>query len=277
MTIQLSSARRAVSTTLLVLAMAAAHSAAAAPTASGKSFDVNISVSLLGIPVFAVTPQDQVEFANLVVAYQDSEEHPNFHLGDQTTVYFSTDDLSAETQWIPGANFLAVGSRATAANVDLSVLNPDTMLDANASLLDLSATQVQATAAVTGSCPVTTSAKSLRKTQDTDIVDDYVFVNQFEIQNLSPTNTTNIPGLQIDIDGNSILNIPANPLPNTSVNIGAIGTLMLNKQTVTGDGVASLATTVDGLLLDVDLNIAAISLLHADVNLAHSEASITCN
>ena len=276
MTIQLSTARRAVLASLVTLAIFGAQCACASPTASGKAYDMNIEVDLLGIPVLVVTPQDQVEFANLSISFNDSQFKPNFSLGSTTTVYLSTDELSAATQWIPSNNFLAIGSRAAAANVHLSALDPTAAAGADVSLLGISATQIEATAAVTGTCPPV-AAKSMSMQNDASIVDDYVFHNQFELQNLTPTNTSDLPGLQIDIAGTSILNIPANPLPNTVVDIGAVGTLMLNKQSVIGDGISSLASVVDGLVLDLHLKLGIVPLLDANVDISHTEASIACN
>jgi hypothetical protein len=279
MTIYLSTARRAVSTTLLILAIAVAQSATAAPSASGKSFDLSANVSLAGIPILTVDPNDVVAFGDLTVAFNDSKLQQNFSVGDPTTAQLVASDLSTATQWLPSDTFLAVGSRATAANVALTAINPDLILDANVELLDLKATQIQATAIVTGTCPpAEVLAKRVSKTTpNTDIVDDFIFQSEFEIQNLTPTNTSDIPGLEVDVDGTPLLNIPANPAPNTSIAIGTIGTLWLNKQSVTGDGIVSLSSTVDGLLLHVDLAIASIHLLVADVNISHTEASITCN
>jgi hypothetical protein len=280
MTNHLSTARRAVSTTLLILAMAVAQTATAAPTASGKSFDLSANVSLAGIPILTIDPNDVVAFDDLTVTFNDSKLQQNFSVGDPTTAQLVASDLSTATQWLPSDTFLAVGSRATTANVELTAINPNLILDTNAKLLDLKATQIDATAIVTGTCPppeVLLAKKASRATQNTDIVGDFVFQSEFEIQNLTPTNTSDIPGLEVDVDGTPLLNIPANPAPNTSITIGTIGTLWLNKQSVTGDGIVSLSSTVDGLLLHVDLAIATIHLLVADVNISHTEASITCN
>ena len=279
MTNYLSPARRAVSMTLLMLAMAAAQSATASPTASGKSFDLSANVSLAGIPILTVDPNDLVAFDSLSVAVNDSKLQQNFAIGDPTTAQLVASDLSTATQWIPSDTFLAVGSRAATANVELTAINPNLILDTNATLLDLKATQIQATAIVTGTCPPAEviAKKASKATSSTDIVGDFVFQNEFEIQNLTPTNTSDIPGLEVDVDGTPLLNIPANPAPNTAITIGTIGTLWLNKQSVTGDGIVSLSSTVDGLILHVDLAIATIHLLVADVNISHTEASITCN
>ena len=277
MTASLFTAHRAALTAFVSLALGAAQCAAATPTASGKSFDLSINVSVLGQTLVAVTPNKQVEFANLTLAFNDSKLTPSLTLGDAASVYLSTDELTAETQWIPGDVFLAVGSRAMAANVDLSVANPLAALGADASLLDVAAAQIQATATISGSCPAVTAAKKAATSGLGDIVDDLLFHNAFELQNLIATNTSQMPGLQIDVAGTPLLNLPADPQINTSVNIGGIGSLTLNKQTVTGDGITSLASVVDGLLLDVHLSVLGSSVIDATVDISHSEASITCN
>ncbi|MEP6484918.1 MAG: choice-of-anchor P family protein [Rudaea sp.] len=276
MTIQTSAARRAVLTSLITLAFFAAHTASAAPTASGKAFDLNIEVDILGIPLLVVTPQDKVEFANVAIAVDQSQVNPSLTLGNAATVYLSTDELSAATQWIPGNNFLAVGSRAAAVNVNLFAAYPMASGGASAGLLGISATQIQATAAVTGTCPPA-PAKTMMASNDANIVDDFVFHNQFEMQNLTPSNTSDLPGLQIVIAGTSILNLPANPLPNASIDIGGVGPLILNKQSIVGDGITALGSIVDGLLLDLHLKLGAVSLLDATVDISHAEASIACN
>jgi hypothetical protein len=276
MTHSLFTARSAAFSALVSLALGGMQCASATPTASGKSFDMNVQVDLLGHTVLAVTPNKQVEFADLVLAFNDSKLTPSLTLGDAATVYLSTDELSAETQWIPGDTFLAVGSRAMAANVSLSAVNPTAVLGVDASLLDIAATQIDATAAITGTCPPKVAAKMLNNDVG-DIVADFVFHNQFEEQNLIAQNTAELPGLQIDLVGNTLLNLPSNPGINTSIDIGAIGSLTLNKQTVTGDGIASLSSSVDGLLLDVHLTLLGAPLLDATVDISHSEASIVCN
>jgi hypothetical protein len=278
MTASFFTAHRAVLTAFVSLALGTAQCASATPTASGKSFDVSIDVAVLGQTLVAVTPNKQVEFADLTIAFNDSKLTPSLTLGDAASVYLSTDELTAETQWIPGDVFLAVGSRAMAANVDLSVANPLAALGVNASLLDVAAAQIQATAAISGTCPAVTAPKNNATTSDLgQIVDDLLFHNEFEVKNLIATNTSQMPGLEIDVAGVPLLNLPADPQINTSVNIGGIGSLTLNKQSVTGDGITSLSSVVDGLLLDIHLSLLGSSVIDATVNISHSEASITCN
>lgn len=277
MTASFFTAQRAALTAFICLALGTAQCASATPIASGKSFDVSVNVSVLGQTLVAVTPNKQVEFADLTLAFDDSKLTPSLTLGDAASVYLSTDELTAETQWLPGDVFLAVGSRAMAANVDLSVANPLAALGVDASLLDVAAAQIQATATVSGSCPAVTVAKKADTSGLGDIVDDLLFHNAFELQNLIATNTAQMPGLQIDVAGTPLLNLPADPQVNTSVNIGGIGSLTLNKQTVIGDGITSLASVVDGLLLEVHLALLGSSVIDATVDISHSEASITCN
>ncbi len=278
MTASFFTAHRAALTAFVSLALGTAQCASATPTASGKSFDLDINVSVLGQTLVAVTPNKQVEFANLTLAFNDSKLTPSLTLGDAASVYLSTDELTAETQWIPGNVFLAIGSRAMAANVDLSVANPLAALGVDASLLNVAAAQIDATATISGSCPAVTAPKSKAQTSDLgDVVDDLLFHNEFELKNLIATNTTNTPGLEIDVAGVPLLNLPSDPQINTSVNIGGIGSLTLNKQTVTGDGINTLSSIVDGLLLEIHLSLLGSSVIDATVDISHSEASINCN
>ena len=73
-------------------------------------------------------------------------------------------------------------------------------------------------------------------------------------------------------DGNVLtpLNLPP---ANTVVDIGSLGTLVLNEQTITGDGIAGLSLASNAL--DLQLDIAGI--ITASVIIAHSEVSVSCN
>jgi hypothetical protein len=83
--------------------------------------------------------------------------------------------------------------------------------------------------------------------------------------------------LQIKILGIALPDLPTNPPPNTSIDLAALGianaTLVLNEQTVSGDGVTSGGVTSNALHLNLD---AVGGLISADVVLAHSNSLLAC-
>jgi len=80
----------------------------------------------------------------------------------------------------------------------------------------------------------------------------------------------------LSVLGNSILNIPTNPAPNTSINLSGItgtNTLVLNEQTITGDGITGLGVATNALHLSLNV----IGVITANVIISHAETSIACN
>lgn len=245
---------------------------AAAPTASGRSYDFGVQISVASIQILNVGPQDQVQFTNLATAYEDDQNSVSFDSGSGTLARLQTGALDAATQWLPGSGFLAVGSMASASDVNLGVVNA-----LSTSLLSLQAPLIQSTAIITGTCP---TAAAMRTTNAVHIVDDYVFNNGFEVPNLKVSSTAIVQGaepgdsISLSITGNDVANIPSDPAVNTTVATGVAGvTLILNEQTVTGDGVSGIGVASNAFHLS--LNIAGI--ITAEVVISHAEASIVCN
>lgn len=245
---------------------------AAAPTASGMAYDLNVNVSVAGNSILAITPVDQVQFANQAAAYADQQTTPSFDSGVNLVARLTTGVLDTQTQWIPASGFLAVGSQATANNVDLNAVDA-----ASSSLLSLQASLIQATAIVTGTCP---ASSAMVTTNDGHLVDDFIFRDGFEPGNLLATSTAALNqsggGIVLSLLGNSILNVPVNPAPNTSIDLSGItgtNTLVLNEQTTSGDGITAAGVSSNALHLHMNV----LGVIIADVIISHAEASIACN
>jgi len=152
--------------------------------------------------------------------------------------------------------------------------------------LSLNAGNVTSTSSLAGACPDPVQATS-------SLLDDFVFFSTFDSGNLFPGgggggggDGGGLGGLPpsggtlvdpvVSILGIPVPGLPANPAPNTNVDLAALGivgaTLILNEQTSTGDGVHSLANATNAIHLT--LNVA--QLVTADVIIAHSEVSLAC-
>lgn len=257
---------------MAVIAGAGAH--AAAPTASSSAYDLQVNVSVLGGTVLNVMPVDQVQFTNQATSYVDEQTTPSFDSGNPlgTVARLQTGMLDAQTQWLPGASFLAVGAQATADDVNLSAVSL-----ADASLLSLQASVIQGTAIVSGSCPPSSGA---RLASAVHLVDDYIFRNGFEAENLQATSSATLDGsgggIVLSLLNSTIANIPANPAPNTSIDLSGISgtnSLILNEQTISGDGITARGVISNALHLS--LNVAGV--ITADVIISHAQAAVDCN
>lgn len=103
-------------------------------------------------------------------------------------------------------------------------------------------------------------------------VDDFVFTNGFETENLTATSDVYVPGLAVGLQGTPLADIPLNPPPNTGLSLGAL-TLVLNEQTIDGNGTTTRGVATNGLHIRLDI----VSLITADIILSHAEASISCH
>jgi len=226
----------------LLFGVCTAPAHAAAPTASGKAFDFSIQISVAGINVLNQAPVDQVQFTDMSAPYNNVMQTGSFDSGPGLA-RLQTGSLVAETEWIPTNSFLAVGSRATANDVNLSVVDVTAV-----SLLSLQANQIQSTSIVTGTCP-----PSIMQLLVANIVDDYIFRNGFEVVNLLPSSTAKLPGLGITVLGTSLASLPTDPPPNTSITLPVGESLVLNEQVVSGDGITSLSVTSNALHLVLNM------------------------
>jgi len=105
-------------------------------------------------------------------------------------------------------------------------------------------------------------------------VGDYIYFDSFEQRTLAPTTDVNTPGLNVAMQGTPLLGLSDKPTPNTSLMLpGGSGTLVLNEQSVTGDGISGL--TVSNNAVHVTLSV--VGLITGDAILAHADAGIACN
>jgi hypothetical protein len=237
----------------------------AAPTASGHAYDISIHLIIAGIP-FDVNAVDDVQFANQAAAWSGGQQTAAVNV----SVGFASlraQDLDVEAQWQPSGGFLVAGTQATLNNVSLAT----TDLLSNA-LLALGATQIQATSLIAGTCPA--SAGQAMEKSLTQAINDYVYVDGFEQRTLEPNSDVNTQGLGVAMQGTSLLGIPASPGANTTLPLpGGTGTLVIDEQTVTGDGITGLSVSNNGV--HVTLNV--LGLITGDVILAHADTGIACN
>jgi len=103
---------------------------------------------------------------------------------------------------------------------------------------------------------------------------DFVFFDSFESLSLSVLGGGDTQGLDVTVLGTSLLGLPANPPPNTTLVLpGNTGVLVLNERTVSGDGVTGRGVSTNAVHLTLD----ALGLIVGDVVIAHSDAAIACH
>jgi hypothetical protein len=249
-------------------ALAAGTASAAPATASGQAYDIGVNISIANISVLSLTTQHSVQFADEVNPYEDSSSAVSFDSGSGpvTLARLTTGNINVETQWIPSTSFLAAGSRASIADVDLEAVSA-----LSDPLLTLKADLIQATAIVTGTCPPpsTTAIAPL-----VEITDGYVFRNGFDPENLEPSGQVEVPGIDVAVEGTGLLDVPVDPGANTTIPLPLdAGSLILNEQSVSGDGITSRGVASNA----AHLNLSLLGTITADVILSHAEASIQCH
>ncbi|HET8899154.1 MAG TPA: choice-of-anchor P family protein [Rhodanobacteraceae bacterium] len=254
---------------LLALPLALASTMAlAAPKASSNAWDMSVSVSVLNATVLTLGQQNQVQFTPQDLPFADSAGVLSFDSGASALARLTTGAINVETEWLPGTNFQAVGAQARIENLALTAVS----VLGGTSLLALSSDVIRATAIVTGSCPAPTQA---RPSAINAVVDGYIFRNGFDAENLQAGGDTENPGLSVFASGMSepIVDAPILPEPNTTINVAGILSLVLNEQTLGGDGITSRSVTRNAVHLTVNV----LNVISADVILSHAEAAIDCN
>lgn len=242
---------------------------AAAPSASAAAWDMQVNVSVLGNVILDLGHDASVQTADQTTSFADNQSVVSFDSGAGLLARLTTGDIQVSTQWNPGASFQVVGAQAGMVNVDLGAVS----VLGGSSLLSVTANQIVATALVSGTCPATPPAAHVALTGIGPAVNDFVFTNGFEAENLMPTSEAQLPGLAVALQGTPLANIPVNPSPNTELSLSNVLTLKLNEQTVSGDGISSRGVATNALHLSVNV----VGLITADVILSHAEASITCH
>lgn len=253
----------------LTFGMAAAS--AQAQTATTSAQDLSIHVSLLGLANLDVTPQIPAQITAAVSATVDQHTLPGFADGG-SLVQVSTGVLTTYAEYDPGA-ISAAGGTVSVANLDLSAVS---LL--GASLLSVSAEVIQSTAIVSGYC-----LPQQHGPQTAGMFDDFIFASTFDSGNLGSglpgehNDDVTLGGLQISILGIAVPELPLNPPPNTTIGLPDLGiagaTLVLNEQTVSGDGVNNIAKTSNAVHLSVNV----AGLITAEVVIAHADASLSCS
>ncbi|MGH8173894.1 MAG: hypothetical protein ACREPX_12190 [Rhodanobacteraceae bacterium] len=252
-----------------LLAFAAPYAQAETGSAIGE--DLSIHIDLLGIAELNVNPQAPVQIDHASTA----TEQENSALGVDTgnaLLHLNTGVISSEAEYAPGVAISAVGARTSVVDLDLSAVG---LLGDG--ILAITADLIQSRSTVMGYCLPA-------RPQNRDMFDDIGFFNGFDEGNLhagGPNGQPNpddikLEGLHISILGIEVPDLPLNPAPNTSIDLGALGivgaTLILNEQTLGGDGVNSASLTSNAVHVALDV----AGLVTADVVLAHSDAGLDC-
>jgi hypothetical protein len=261
---------------LLVASMAAALTGvdANAETGSAGAHDVAIHVDILGVAQLDVDPQAAVDFADATDPTDQQNSLPSIDVGDPLgLIHLSTGEVVAEAEYRPGVSLSAVAADARVEQLDLSAVS---LLGDG--LLSITANVVHSGSQVFGYCLPT----GRRPNAD---IDDITFFNGFDTGNINaggppgggPGNDVVLDDLQIKILGTSVPDLPLNPPPNTSIDLAALGianaSLVLNEQTISGDGVTSGGLATNALHLSLD---AVGGLISADVVIAHSDSLLAC-
>jgi len=258
---------------------AVAPAAAAGPTGNASAYDLSVHINLLGVSQLNVDPQAPAQITNATASIADSHQLAGLNTHDALSLLnLQTGLLKSDAEYA-GGNFTVVGAQGAVNGLNLSAV---TLLAAP--VLAVTADTVVSRSVLAGACPpVANGAKDL-------LGNDFIFFNGFDEGNLTAVNTFGggdtgsggLPGsgaklgnLTLSLLGTNVP-IPLNPPPNTAVNLAGLGivgaTLILNEQTMSGDGVHSLGMNANAVHLT--LNVA--SLVTAEIILAHSEASLAC-
>lgn len=260
---------------------AVAPAAAAGPTGNASAYDLSVHINLLGVSQLNVDPQAPAQITNATASTSDSHQLPSLNTQDPLGLLkLQTGLLKSDAEYA-GGNFAVVGAQGTVNSLNLSAV---TLLAAP--VLAVTADNIVSRSVLAGACPPTPTVDGTTPL----LGNDFIFFNGFDEGNLSAvdpygggdTGSGGLPGsgaklgnLTLSLLGTNVP-IPLNPPPNTAVDLAGLGiagaTLILNEQTMSGDGVHSLGMTSNAVHLS--LNVA--SLVTAEVILAHSQASLSC-
>lgn len=242
---------------------------AQAETGSANAGDVAVHINVLGVAQLDVDPLAPSGFNGATDATYQQNSLPSVDQGN-SFVNLTADNIASEAEYQPGVSLSAAGSDVTIQNLNLSAVN---LL--GASLLSIGANVISSESQVIGYC-----LPAGRQTRQS--LDDISFFNGFDNGNLTPGGpgptppTVTLDGVDISILGVPVPNIPLNPAPNTGVDLSALGiagaTLILNEQSITGDGINM--STLSSNALHLTLN--ATGVITADVVLGHSDSTLDC-
>lgn len=257
------------------LALAGGAAPAFAEVGNADAWDLQISLTVLGIPALNVTAQAQATINAATVADSDANQVAGIDIGNALVARITTGVLASEAEYLPGVSSSGIASQSQVADLDLSAVG---LL--GASLLSLKADVIRTKSLVAGYC-----APPARGAVVSGLLDEIVFGNGFDERNLGaggsgqpgtgPDDTATLGNVRLSILGIEVP-IPLNPAPNTGVDLADLGiagaTLMLNEQTIEGDGTSSLKKTSNGLRLTLNV----LNTIVGNVVVAHSSAGIDC-
>lgn len=265
----------------LLAALAAASPAfAAGPVGNASGYDLSVHVDLL-VTQLNIEAQAPAQIVDASESIDDTNQLNGIDVHDPLSLIKLRTGLLKSDAAYAGGDFAAVAGQASVTGLNLSAVSVIA-----APVLAVTADVVSSRSVLAGSCP-----PPARPLGTNGLLDDFVFFNGFDEGNLMPISDNGggngggpggLPGSGATLGnlGIKILGIevpvPLNPAPNTGIDLSPLGivgaTLILNEQTMSGDGVHSLAMTSNA----VHLTLNVVNLVTADVIIAHSEASLTC-
>jgi hypothetical protein len=254
------------------VAAALASFNASAETGSGAASDVTIHVNVLGLAELNVDPQAAVSFQDAAEATSVQDSVPSIDLGN-AVIHLSTGVSGAAAEFAPGPTWSATVAGTSLVDFDLAAVDA-----LGGSLLSIGADLIESRSAIAGYCLAERSAG-----HRSAALDDISFFNGFDPGNLyagfpGDDNGGNVvlenPG--ISILGIPVSGLPSLPPPNTSIDLAAQGilgaTLILNEQSITGDGTDWSRMTSNAIHLTLDV----AGLVTADVTVGHTDAKLDC-
>lgn len=241
-----------------------------AETGSAAAHDVAVHINVLGVAELDVDPQASVAFDNATDPTHQQDALLSIDAGN-AFVHLSTGATSAEAQYDPGVSLSSAGADTQIVNLDLFA---ESLLGDG--LLSISADLIESRSIVMGYCLPAGRATL-------GVTDDITFFNGFDAGNLTPGGPGGTGGGNVVLTnpGVSILGIPVTglpnlPPPNTSIDLAALGivgaTLILNEQTIGGDGVDMGSMSSNALHLTLN----TADVITADIVIGHSEARLDC-
>jgi len=245
---------------------------ASAESGSGAASDVAIHVNVLGLAQLDVDPQAAVSFENATEPTSQQDSLPSIDLGN-ALIHLSAGLSGSSAEFAPGPTWSATTAATSIVDLDLSAIDA-----LGASLLSIGADLIQSQSTIMGYC------LAERSGHRSAALDDITFFNSFDEGNLysgfpGDENGGNVvlenPG--ISILGIPVTGLPSLPPPNTSIDLAAQGiagaTLILNEQSITGDGTTWSRMTSNAIHLTLDV----AGLITADVTVGHTDAKLDCS
>lgn len=257
------------------LALACGTAPALAEVGNADAYNLQVTLSVLGIQALNVAPQAPASIVNVTAAAADSNELPSIDVGTDLVARLRTGLLGSAVEYRPGVSTSAIAGQSQVASLNLSAVG---LLGVN--VLTLKADAIRSRSVVVGYCPPP------GKQQTTNgLLDDLMYGNGFDIGGLDiggdgspgagPDDSIGLTNLSLSILGINVP-IPLNPPANTGVDLNALGiagaTLILNEQVIEGDGITSRKKTSNGLRLTLNI----LGTITGQVIIAHSSAGIDC-